>query len=214
MGASGAGKSTFVKLLCRFYHPTEGRITVGGVDIWEISGEAYAKVISAVFQDYVNFSFTLGENVTMCGSAPEDKTWFALTQAGLSERVRSLPKGLHTFLTRKFDRQGIELSGGEGQKLAIARALYKNTPIVILDEPTASLDPKAENEIYETFFRAAENRTSVFISHRLAASTKADRIAVFLEGRIKEYGTHGQLMEKGGLYADMFRKQGQAYANV
>lgn len=214
VGASGAGKSTFVKLLCRFYRPTEGRITVGGVDIWEISGEAYAKVISAVFQDYVNFSFTLEENVTMCGSAPEDKTWFALTQAGLSERVRSLPKGLHTFLSKKFDRQGIELSGGEGQKLAIARALYKNTPIVILDEPTASLDPKAENEIYETFFRAAENRTSVFISHRLAASTKADRIAVFMEGRIKECGTHGQLMEKGGLYADMFRKQGQAYSNV
>ena len=211
VGENGAGKSTFIKLLCRFYRPTEGRITVGGVDIWDISDEAYNKFLSAVFQDYINFSFTIGENVAMCEDAPEEKTASVLAQAGLSERISRLPEGVHTFLSKKFDRGGIELSGGEGQKLAISRALYKDSPVVILDEPTASLDPKAENEIYENFFHMAKGRTAIFISHRLAASTKADHIAVFAGGRITEYGTHEQLMESDGLYANMFRKQGEVY---
>lgn len=211
VGENGAGKSTFIKLLCRFYRPTEGRITVGGVDIWDISDETYNKILSAVFQDYINFSFTIGENVAMCEKAPEEKTASVLAQAGLSERISRLPGGIHTYLSKKFDKGGIELSGGEGQKLAISRALYKDSPIVILDEPTASLDPRAENEIYENFFRMAKGRTAIFISHRLAASTKADHIAVFAKGRITEYGTHEQLMERDGAYANMFRKQGEVY---
>lgn len=211
VGENGAGKSTFIKLLCKFYRPTKGRITVGGVDIWDISNEAYGKIISAVFQDYINFSFTIGENVTMCETVPEEETLSVLAQAGLSERVSRLPQGIHTYLSKKFDKGGVELSGGEGQKLAISRALYKNTPIVILDEPTASLDPKAENEIYENFFHMAKDRTAIFISHRLAASTKADHIAVLAGGKVVEYGTHGQLMESNGIYANMFRKQGRLY---
>lgn len=211
VGENGAGKSTFIKLLCRFYRPTEGRITVGGVDIWDIADEAYNKTLSAVFQDYINFSFTIGENVAMCENAPEEKTESVLAQAGLSERISRLPGGIHTYFSKKFDKGGIELSGGEGQKLAIARALYKDSPIVILDEPTASLDPKAENEIYENFFHMAKGRTAIFISHRLAASTKADHIAVFAKGKITEYGIHEQLMESDGLYANMFRKQGESY---
>lgn len=211
VGENGAGKSTFIKLLCRFYRPTEGKITVGGVDIWDISDETYNKILSAVFQDYVNFSFTIGENVAMCEDAKEERTASVLAQAGLSEKISRLPRGIHTFLSKKFDKGGIELSGGEGQKLAVARALYKDSPIVILDEPTASLDPKAENEIYENFFHMAKDRTAIFISHRLAASTRADHIAVFAKGRITEYGTHEELMEKDGAYADMFRKQGEVY---
>ncbi len=211
VGENGAGKSTLIKLLCRFYHPTKGRITVGGVDIWEISKEAYNEIISAVFQDYINFSFSVGENVTMHEAVPEEETLAVLAKVGLAEKVSRLPQGVHTFMSRKFTGKGTDLSGGEGQKLAIARALYKNTPIVILDEPTASLDPKAENEIYENFFRMARDRTAIFISHRLAASTIANHIAVFVEGKIVEYGTHEQLMELGGIYADMFRKQGQVY---
>lgn len=214
VGENGAGKSTFIKLLCKFYRPTQGRITVGGVDIWDISNEAYNKILSAVFQDYVNFAFTIGENVAMREDTPEERTLAVLEQAGLSERVSRMPGGIHTFLSKKFDRNGIELSGGEGQKLAVSRALYKDSPIVILDEPTASLDPKAENEIYENFFHMAKNRTAIFISHRLAASTKADRIAVFIKGRITEYGTHDQLMERGGVYANMFRKQGGVYSEA
>lgn len=211
VGENGAGKSTFIKLLCKFYRPTEGRITVGGVDIWDISNEAYRNIISAVFQDYINFSFTVGENVTMCEAAPEEETLAVLEQAGLSERINRLPQGIHTYLSKNFDRGGVELSGGEGQKLAISRALYKNTSVVILDEPTASLDPKAENEIYENFFHMAKNRTAIFISHRLAASTKSDHIAVFAGGEVVEYGTHEQLLKSDGIYANMFRKQGRLY---
>ena len=211
VGENGAGKSTFIKLLCKFYRPTKGRITVGGVDIWDISNESYRKIVSAVFQDYMNFSFTVGENVTMCEAAPEEETMSALAQAGLSERISRLPQGIHTYLSKKFDRGGVELSGGEGQKLAISRALYKNTPVVILDEPTASLDPRAENEIYENFFQMAKDRTAIFISHRLAASTKSDHIAVFSGGKVVEYGEHEQLLKDNGIYADMFRKQGQSY---
>ena len=119
MGENGAGKSTFIKLLCKFYRPTKGRITVGGVDIWDISNEEYTKILSAVFQDYVNFAFTVGENVAMCESVPEKETLSVLEQAGLLEKISRLPQGIHTFLSKKFHKEGTELSGGEGQKLAI-----------------------------------------------------------------------------------------------
>ena len=205
VGQNGAGKSTFIKLLCKFYKPTSGKITIGGVDIWEINNDEYNKLISAVFQDYQNFSFTLGENVSMGQSVAQVND--ILNDIGLGKLLDKLPFGVDTYLSRIFDTNGVELSGGEGQKLAIARAVYKKTPILILDEPTASLDPKAESEIYDSFFKVARDKTTIFISHRLASSTSADKIAVFENGNIVEYGTHMQLINENKKYATMFNLQ-------
>ena len=209
VGKNGAGKSTFIKLICRFYRPTEGRITVGGVDIHEIGDAEYNALISAVFQDYQNFSLTLRENVLL-GKQEEDLAGL-MEDVGLSDLVSRLPNGMDTYLLRRFDSDGVELSGGEGQKLAIARAVYKNAPILILDEPTAALDPKAESEIYERYFNIAKNKTTIFISHRLASTTFTDKIALFDNGEILEYGTHEELMRQNAMYATLFRIQSSAY---
>ena len=209
MGPVRAGKSTFIKLLCRFYKPTEGRITIGGVDIESIGDEEYNKLIAAVFQDYQNLAFTIRENVSM-GRA-ENNIEQLLSDIGLDTLISRLPNGVDTYLTSSFDSDGVELSGGEGQKLAIARTVYKNSPIIILDEPTASLDPKAESEIYDSYFSIAAKKTTIFISHRMSSSTVADKIALFDNGHIAEYGTHAELYTKGGLYTEMFDKQAQFY---
>ena len=209
VGKNGAGKSTFIKLLCRFYKPTEGRITIGGVDIESIGDEEYNKLIAAVFQDYQNLAFTIRENVSM-GRA-ENNIEQLLSDIGLDTLISRLPNGVDTYLTSSFDSDGVELSGGEGQKLAIARTVYKNSPIIILDEPTASLDPKAESEIYDSYFSIAAKKTTIFISHRMSSSTVADKIALFDNGHIAEYGTHAELYTKGGLYTEMFDKQAQFY---
>lgn len=212
VGKNGAGKSTFIKLLCRFYKPTKGRITIGGVDIENIGDEEYNKLIAAVFQDYQNLAFTIGENVSM-GRA-KNNVELLLCDIGLGTLINRLPNGADTYLTRSFDSNGVELSGGEGQKLAIARAVYKNSPILILDEPTAALDPKAESEIYDSYFRIAAKKTTIFISHRLSSSTVADKIALFENGKIMEYGTHTELMKNDGEYARMFGIQKKAYAEA
>ncbi len=212
VGKNGAGKSTFIKLLCRFYKPTKGRITIGGVDIENIGDEEYNKLIAAVFQDYQNLAFTIGENVSM-GRA-KNNVELLLCDIGLGTLINRLPNGADTYLTRSFDSNGVELSGGEGQKLAIARAVYKNSPILILDEPTAALDPKAESEIYDSYFRIAAKKTTIFISHRLSSSTVADKIALFENGKIMEYGTHTELMKNDGEYARMFGLQKKAYAEA
>ncbi|MBR6050012.1 MAG: ABC transporter ATP-binding protein [Clostridia bacterium] len=212
VGKNGAGKSTFIKLLCRFYKPTKGRITIGGVDIENIGDEEYNKLIAAVFQDYQNLAFTIGENVSM-GRA-KNNVELLLCDIGLGTLISRLPNGADTYLTRSFDSNGVELSGGEGQKLAIARAVYKNSPILILDEPTAALDPKAESEIYDSYFRIAAKKTTIFISHRLSSSTVADKIALFENGKIMEYGTHTELMKNDGEYARMFDLQKKAYAEA
>ena len=209
VGKNGAGKSTFIKLLCRFYRPTCGKITIGGVDIWEIESAQYNKLISAVFQDYQNFSFTIKENVSMGQSA--ENVDEILSDIGLDKLIEKLPEGTDTYLTRNFSSTGVELSGGEGQKLAIARAVYKNSPILILDEPTAALDPKAESEIYDSFFKVAKGKTTIFISHRLASSTVADKIAYFENGRITEYSSHTDLMKDPKEYAKMFDLQRKSY---
>lgn len=211
VGFNGAGKSTFIKLLCKFYHPTSGTITLNGTDIWNIPNDIYYKVIAAVFQDYAHFAFSLGENVSMSEDGDMQKASEIINNVGLGEYVNELPNGYDTYLSKNFDSGGTELSGGQGQKLAIARAVYKGTSVLILDEPTASLDPKAESEIYEDFFNMAKDKTTIFISHRLAASTVADNIAVFSDGRIEEYGPHKDLMNKNGIYTEMFRKQSQPY---
>ena len=211
VGMNGAGKSTFIKLLCKFYRPTNGIITLNGVDIWDMPNEKYYKIISAVFQDFANLSFTFKENIFMNEDGNIEKIAEIINGVGLKKRIDELPNGYNTYLTKSFASGGIEFSGGQAQKIAIARAVYKNTPVLILDEPTANLDPKAESEIYTDFFNMAKDKTTIFISHRLAASTIADNIAVFSDGKIAEYGSHNDLMIQDGVYAEMYRKQSQQY---
>ena len=209
VGYNGAGKSTFIKLLCKFYRPTRGKITLNGIDIWEIPNEQYNRIIGAVFQDFVTFAFTISENISM--SENNDDLSGVLLKAGLLDFINNLPDGEQTYISKKFSSEGIELSGGQGQKIVLARAIYKNAPVLILDEPTASLDLKAESELYENFMKIAFDKTALFISHRLAASQIADCIAVFSDGEIVECGTHKELIEKNGLYAEMFEKQSKPY---
>jgi len=211
VGMNGAGKSTFIKLLCKFYRPTSGTITLNGVDIWDIPNKDYYKIISAVFQDFANLSFTLRESILMDEDGDIGKVEKTINDVGLQERIAELPGGYETYVTKNFDSGGIELSGGQAQKIALARAVYKDTPVLILDEPTANLDPKAESEMYTKFFNMAKDKTTIFISHRLAASTVADTIAVFSAGKIVEYGSHIDLMARDGIYAEMYRKQSQQY---
>jgi ATP-binding cassette subfamily C protein len=206
-GLNGAGKSTFIKLLCKFYRPTSGKITVNGIDIWEIPNAVYYKLLAAVFQDYSGFAFTVAENVSLSEQGDKLAISGILRDLGMN----SFAEHIDTYLTKTFSPEGIEPSGGEGQKLAITRAVYKNAGLLILDEPTASLDAKAEAGIYADFFNLSRDKTAVFISHRLAAAAVADNIAVFEEGKLVEYGKHDELMRQNGLYAEMYRKQSRPY---
>ncbi len=214
VGANGSGKSTLIKLLCKFYHPTSGKITLNGTDIWSIPNETYFRVLAAVFQDFTNFAFSINENIAMDETVNESEINRVLDIAGLSVCVQNFKHKGDTFLTNQFDPEGIELSGGQAQKLAIARAIYKNAPILILDEPTANLDPQAESEIYTSLFNSVKDKTAIFISHRMAAVSVADNIAVFKSGKIIEYGTHGFLMEQNQDYAEMYKKQSSEYADA
>ena len=211
VGFNGAGKTTFIKLLCRLYRPTLGMIKYYGVDISVIKREQYLKALAVVFQDYKLFSFSFLDNIVLNQDLDEDKLNRAVRNAGLESKLAALPKGLQTNIYKDFDEEGIEFSGGEGQKLVIARAYYKDADLVILDEPTAALDALAENEIYTKFNDIISDKTAIFISHRLASTRFCDEIAVFQEGRIVEYGSHDVLMERNGVYADMFNKQAQYY---
>ncbi len=213
VGYNGNGKSTFIKLLCKFYKPTKGNIYCNGVDIWKIPNSIFYKKISAVFQDFSTLAFTMHENITMDDG--EEDISDILEKVGLTEFIDSLPAHDRTYVSKKFSSDGIEISGGQSQKLALARALYKDTPILVLDEPTASLDIRAENDLYERFFALTAGKTSIFISHRLAATQIADAIAVFIDGEIGEYGSHKELIKKpGGVYADMFEKQREMYVEA
>lgn len=213
VGENGAGKTTFIKLLLRLYEPTEGRILFNGIDIRDIDYQDYQKIFSTVFQDYKLFAFRIIDNITSLegNEAEKEKVMKCLEKAGLSSKIEKLEHGLDTYLYNIYDEEGIELSGGESQKLAIARALYKDSPIVILDEPTAALDPRAEYEIYTRFLALVESKTSIFISHRLSSTKLCDRIVLFKDGSIEETGTHNELLQKGGLYAELFRMQAQFY---
>ena len=192
-GVNGSGKTTLIKLLCKLYHPTSGRITLNGQDIWSIPNEVYYHTIGAVFQDYRNFAFTLAENVSLKEEADSKRIHEIFHELGLGMFIDDLPDGIDTNLTRQFSSNGVELSGGQDQKIAIARAIYKDSPLLILDEPTASLDVKAENKIYADFGRMTKGKTTVFISHRLAAAMLADRIVVMDGGLITENGSHIEL---------------------
>ncbi|MCI8471534.1 MAG: ABC transporter ATP-binding protein [Clostridiales bacterium] len=211
VGYNGAGKSTFIKLICRLYAPTKGRITLGGFDIQTIDYQMYRKMLGVVFQDFQLFAFSVKENILL-GMVPDDErlNW-AIEKSGLSEKVSSLEKGLETSISKEFDENGIEFSGGEGQKLACARAYYRNAPIVILDEPTAALDPIAESKLYERFNSIMEYKTAIYISHRLASVKFCDKVAVFEDGHIIEYGTHDELMSQSGTYFNMFTTQAKYY---
>ena len=213
VGKNGAGKTTFVKLLMRLYDPDEGAIFVGGINIKDINYDEYMAMLSTVFQDFQLFDFTVKENIAFAqAETAEDADCLKLLeQVGLGKKMETLPAGIHTHLGKQFEEDGTELSGGEGQKLAIARAFYKKTPVVILDEPASALDPLAEFEIYKNFDSLAHNRTAIYISHRLSSTRFADNICVFDGGRIIQEGSHEALMEQDGLYKEMFEKQAHYY---
>ncbi len=215
VGLNGAGKTTFIKLLCRLYDVDEGEILFNGINIKDYSYDAYMRELAVVFQDFKLFALTMRENIELGDSEKASET--DLTKvcelSGLTELINSLPKGIDTQIYKYFDREGIEPSGGELQKMAIGRALYKDAPIVILDEPTAALDPVAEYEVYSHFNELVGGKTAIYISHRLSSCKFSDKIAVFSDKTIKEYGTHEELVNKqNGIYATMFAAQAQYYA--
>ncbi len=209
---NGSGKTTFIKLLCRLYDPEEGEILLNGVDIRRYQYDQYMDLFSTVFQDYQIFAFELGENVASASDYQESLVSDSLEFAGFGDRLKSLEKGLHTQVYKYFGEDGLELSGGENQKVAIARCLYKDADYVILDEPTAALDPVAEAEVYQRMNRFVKDKGAIYISHRLSSCHFCDRILVFEEGRVVENGTHGELLEAGGLYQKMWEAQAQYYA--
>lgn len=212
VGINGAGKSTLVKLICGLYEPNEGHIYINGIDIREWNKQALYNLYSTVFQDFNILAFTLRENVTCKKeNSDDDKVREVLERVGLGKKLSSLDKGLDQMMLKVIDEQGTDFSGGERQKLAIARALYKDAPMIIMDEPTAALDALAEAEIYESFSSLVEGKTAIYISHRLASTKFCDKIALFDKDGVKEYGTHEELMEKQGLYYDMFVVQGKYY---
>jgi len=213
VGLNGAGKTTFIKLLCRLYEPTKGRILLNGIDIKTYDLVSYQALLSPVFQEINLFAFPLSENVSMKTPELTDKD-LALTclgLAGLSEKIESLPNGIQTEMLKVLHEDGIDLSGGEKQKMALARALYKDAPIIVLDEPTAALDALAEYKLYMDFDKMIGNKTSVYISHRLSSTRFCHAIAMFKGGEIIEYGTHDELLTKDGEYASMFAMQAKYY---
>ena len=211
VGENGSGKTTLVKLIMRLYDPTEGNIYLNGVNIKEIEYGLYLKLFSAVFQDFKVYAFTIAQNINLFSEESVEKEKALLAEVGMLSKVESLKHGLDTYLFRIYDDEGVELSGGQNQKLAIARAIYKNAPIVIMDEPTAALDPRAESEIFADFGRMVNGRTAIYISHRMSNCLISDHIAVLDKGSLIEYGTHKELMEKGGRYNELFNMQAKYY---
>lgn len=211
VGENGAGKTTFIKLLCRLYVPTEGRILLNGIDIKEYNYRKYLDLFAPIFQDYARYYTTLEKNISLSNETERAKIDDACKQSGLTSFVDKLDKGYDTQIGKWIDPAGIDPSGGEDQRMAIARAIYHSAPIYLLDEPTASLDPNAEFEIYTRFNNMVANKTAILITHRLSAVQLVDKVAVFEKGTVVEYGTHAELYAKGGIYTEMFDKQAQFY---
>ena len=210
VGRNGAGKTTLIKLLCRLYEPTSGYITLNGIDIRKYSYKEYTQAFSVVFQDFHLFSLPLDENIAAGTEIDEAALQSSLAKVGLTDRVQQLPQGVRTRLYNN-NGSGVDLTGGEAQRTAIARALYKDAPFVILDEPTAALDPIAEAEIYEQFSQMTAGKTAVYISHRMSSCKFCDRIIVLDHGRIAEDGTHDTLLANHGIYANLYETQAQYY---
>lgn len=213
VGRNGSGKTTMIKLLCRLYDPDEGEILVNGVDIKKFRHDEYSRLFSVVFQDYVLFSLMLAENIAADKDYDGDRVRRCLTDAGFGERLAEMgEKGIENYLYKDYTDDGIEVSGGEAQKLAIARAIYKEAPFVLLDEPTAALDPIAEAEVYSNFDRIAGEKTAVYISHRLSSCRFCDKIAVFDHGELVQLGSHEELLaDEGGVYASLWNAQAKYY---
>lgn len=213
VGHNGAGKTTLIKLICGFYHPTEGEILINGVNINEIDRESLIKLIAPVFQDSNHYAVSIKENVAMetLGNIDEEKLYNALELAGLTKKVKELKNGVDTIITRDMDDTGVELSGGESQKLSIARAIYKDAPFVILDEPTSALDPLAEYELYMNLNKIINNNSAIFISHRLSSTKFCDRIFYLEKGELLEVGTHEELMSIDSEYKKLFNMQAEYY---
>lgn len=214
VGLNGAGKTTFIKLLCRLYDVTKGEILLDGINIKDYDYEAYIRLFAPVFQDFKLFAFSARENIiSREGAQGEEKDIMeVLKLCDISKKLESLPKGIHTPVFKVYEEDGIELSGGEQQKLAIARAVYRNSPVMVLDEPTAALDPVAEYEVYRKFHQIVGGKTAIYISHRLSSCRFCDRIAVFSDGTVMEYGTHEELCRlAGSLYGKMWAAQAKYY---
>lgn len=212
VGMNGSGKTTFIKLMCRLYDPTEGEILLNGVNIKKYDYDEYMSIFSVVFQDFRLFSFSLGQNVAAGSEYDEERVRKCLSQAGFGERLEAMSAGMESYLYRDFDKNGIEISGGEAQKIALARALYKDAPFIILDEPTAALDPVAEYEVYSRFNDIAGDKTAIYISHRLASCRFCDKIAVFDGGQVVQTGSHNALLaQEEGKYYELWHAQAQYY---
>lgn len=212
VGENGAGKSTLIKLLCRLYKPTSGRILVSGKDIWEYTEKEYYQLLSVVFQDSMVLPFPIRENISMNTNVDPAPYQDSIVGSGMAEIIQSLPAGDETYLLRILDDAGIDLSGGQRQKLFLARALYKtNSNMLILDEPTAALDPLAERELYEHYAQLTQSKTSIFVSHRLASTRFCDRVAFLKDGRIAELGSHDELIAQQGEYMQLFEIQAKNY---
>lgn len=217
VGYNGAGKTSFILLLMRMYDPTEGAIFLNGIDIRSIDYKEYQKIISSVNQDFSLLAFSLLENIAISEeAAPEERERITglLNENGLGERLKKMYRGLDTPVTKKLFASGVDLSGGESQKVAVVRALYKNAPLLILDEPTSALDPVAEHEIFRKFAEMSEGKTTVLVSHRIYSTRFCDRIAVFEKGEMVEYGSFEELMERKGLYYDFFEQQAEYFRDI
>ncbi len=212
VGQNGSGKTTFIKLLCRLYDPTEGEILLNGINIRKYDYKEYMSIFSVVFQDYKLFAYKLGENVACSSSYDRERAKKCLRDVGFGDRLETLPDGLDTYLYKNFDNAGVNISGGEAQKIALARAVYKDSPFIILDEPTASLDPKAEAEIYSNTERIVGDRTAIYISHRLSSCRFCTEILVFDKGTMVQQGSHDALLaDAGGKYHELWYAQAQYY---
>lgn len=216
VGYNGAGKTTLIKLLMRLYDPNEGEILLDGINIKEYDVREYRRKIGTVFQDFKIFAATVKENVLLdfAENGKDEDVLKAIEKSGFAEHLETLSDGLQTNLTTEFEENGMNLSGGEGQKLAVARVFYKDANLIILDEPSSALDPIAEYHLNHSMLTAAENKSVIFISHRLSTTRIADRIYMLEKGRIIEEGSHAELLERKGKYAEMWRVQaGQYYYN-
>ena len=212
VGMNGSGKTTFIKLLCRLYDPTEGVILLNGIDIRKYRYDEYMDIFSVVFQDFRLLALPLGQNVATRQDYDAARVTDCLNKAGFGERLAKMPQGLETSLYKELDENGVTVSGGEAQKIAIARALYKDAPFIVLDEPTAALDPVAEAEIYAKFNEIAGDKTAIYISHRLSSCKFCDEIAVFDHGEVVQQGTHEALLsDTNGKYCELWNAQAQYY---
>lgn len=214
VGKNGCGKSTLVKLLTRLYDPTEGEITLNGIDIRKYKYEEYMALFSVVFQDSKMFSFSLAENVAADTEYDPERVRDCVIRAGLGERLSTMENGIETCLYKDFDEKGVEISGGEMQKLCLARAIYKGSPFIVLDEPTAALDPISEYDIYTKFNGIVGTRTAIYISHRLSSCRFCDEITVMDNGQIAERGSHDELLDKGGVYKELWTAQAEYYKDT